>query len=926
MRPSRTPFLILLALLLGSFPAAHCLAAGFNAVQSPNGVDVWAVGTAGAVWRSFDGGDTWTATTLGTGTLRGVAARNLTVVAVGDDGRIYRSLNSGGAWTLQVVPGAPHLRGVEMPDDSTGWVVGNAGTILKTTDGGASWTPQASGTSANLNAVRFTGLLTGYAAGDNGTVLRTVDGGDTWTALATGSSSRLNAVDVAGATVWVVGNDATALRSVNGGDNWTDIDLRIISRANVTGVRVDSASVTLVGGGGFIRQSADGGATWSFPLHPLLAEVTDIFFTGPKAWVTNRNNTTVMRTADGGTTWLLPAGTTTSRAWVQKLSTGATVRGSTLCIHPTNNNTYYACFGGTVRKSQNRGETWASVATIPGTFKTNAFYVSPGDSMLMVAAVNANVGDRIVRSIDGGANWTTTLTADFGEYGVPLEMDVRDPDHLLFAPEDGNLYESTDFGATWAVLSSPGFRSPCDIQIVPDSSGVVWVGDGVTSGGFGDLFVSKDGGLTFDLVYQVAGTEIPMIAGSRLQNAVGFACAWSVGGVRKTVNYGETWSLVATTIRAWGVDIAADDPNVVMYGVYSGQMSYLSLDQGATFAADPLPGANYSIFMPERGTLLAEESSGIFKMNVTYTTTPVTTQSVAVITPAGGESWAGGSQQLLAWSSANVAIVRVEYRRQPGDPWLWVADVPASQDSLSWTVPNHPTSEARIRVSDANDGAPLDSSDVFTILVAELTVETAGIDFGSQPVGSVTLDSVVVKNTGTLAIAIGSIATADTIFTAARDTLTLLPGERDTIGVLFRPDAAVAYTDTLVFASNAPESPHRVPLAGTGTQTSAAGDEAPRPAVFVLRANQPNPFRGTTRIHYALPARVRVSLDVFDLSGRLVARLARGEQGPGEFSADFGPGLVTAAGDRIGPIPSGIYFYRLEAGSFSRTFRMILLR
>jgi hypothetical protein len=101
---------------------------------------------------------------------------------------------------------------------------------------------------------------------------------------------------------------------------------------------------------------------------------------------------------------------------------------------------------------------------------------------------------------------------------------------------------------------------------------------------------------------------------------------------------------------------------------------------------------------------------------------------------------------------------------------------------------------------------------------------------------------------------------------------------------------------------------------------------AAAPAAFALRANQPNPFKGTTRIRYALPSRQRVTLDVFDLSGRRVAALVDAEQGPGEFAVDFGPGVATAAGDRVGSLSSGVYFYRLKAGSFTRTLRMLLVR
>src|SRR5262249_31987715 len=152
-------------------------AQGFNAVYSQDGIDVWAVGDLGAVYRSFDGGADWTSTGLGTRGLRAVAAHGFGGVVVGDSGKVWRSPDSGGTWSLSVIAGAPALRGLSMPTGQTGYVVGDGGMILKTIDGGATWTPQASGTGVNLNAVGFTDARMGFAVRDNAPVPRTANGG-----------------------------------------------------------------------------------------------------------------------------------------------------------------------------------------------------------------------------------------------------------------------------------------------------------------------------------------------------------------------------------------------------------------------------------------------------------------------------------------------------------------------------------------------------------------------------------------------------------------------------------------------------------------------------------------------------------------------------------------------------------------------------
>ena len=77
------------------------------------------------------------------------------------------------------------------------------------------------------------------------------------------------------------------------------------------------------------------------------------------------------------------------------------------------------------------------------------------------------------------------------------------------------------------------------------------------------------------------------------------------------------------------------------------------------------------------------------------------------------------------------------------------------------------------------------------------------------------------------------------------------------------------------------------------------------PAGFTLEQNYPNPFNGGTRIAFSIPEKMSLQLDVYDLQGKLVKTLAKGE-----FAA--GNHFVTAAS---GDFSSGIYIYRLTTGS-----------
>lgn len=88
------------------------------------------------------------------------------------------------------------------------------------------------------------------------------------------------------------------------------------------------------------------------------------------------------------------------------------------------------------------------------------------------------------------------------------------------------------------------------------------------------------------------------------------------------------------------------------------------------------------------------------------------------------------------------------------------------------------------------------------------------------------------------------------------------------------------------------------------------------PQGYELNQNYPNPFNPTTNISFGLPSRSFVTLRVIDIMGREVAVLVSQELSAGIYSREW----------NAKDLPSGLYFYRLQAGWFSKTKKLILLR
>src|SRR5258706_1122340 len=139
--------------------------------------------------RAADGGWIWqNPVPTGSGLNDVVMVDAQTAVAVGEAGAIVRTTDGGASWRAQSSGTTRSLRGVSFNDALTGTAVGDAGTIVRTTNGGQTWTPQSSGTTADLRGVSFTDSQTGAAVGGGGTILRTGDGGATWVRQLSGSN------------------------------------------------------------------------------------------------------------------------------------------------------------------------------------------------------------------------------------------------------------------------------------------------------------------------------------------------------------------------------------------------------------------------------------------------------------------------------------------------------------------------------------------------------------------------------------------------------------------------------------------------------------------------------------------------------------------------------------------------------------------
>ena len=97
---------------------------------------------------------------------------------------------------------------------------------------------------------------------------------------------------------------------------------------------------------------------------------------------------------------------------------------------------------------------------------------------------------------------------------------------------------------------------------------------------------------------------------------------------------------------------------------------------------------------------------------------------------------------------------------------------------------------------------------------------------------------------------------------------------------------------------------------------TAVREEPAVPQGYVLENNYPDPFNPSTTIGYRLPVRSHVTLLIYDMLGKAVATLVNGQQNAGTYSIAF----------NAGELSSGTYFYRLQAGTFTETKKLTVIK
>ena len=195
-----------------------------------------------------------------------------------------------------------------------------------------------------------------------------------------------------------------------------------------------------------------------------------------------------------------------------------------------------------------------------------------------------------------------------------------------------------------------------------------------------------------------------------------------------------------------------------------------------------------------------------------------------------------------------------------------------------------------------------------------LDISADSHDFGDTLIDSTAECQFTVRNHSVLERTLDTVEVEGGVFACPFDSaVTLQANEEVVLTVFFTPLADSVYIGRLVI--NSGDDVLEVQLQGRGIPPDDLKEPPEVVREFSLHT-YPNPFNNQTTFVFNLPGEQTVSLHIYDLSGREVAKVLDGRRKAGTYQAVW---------DATG-VPSGVYLYRFEAGSFVKASKLVLVR
>ncbi len=682
--------------------------------------------------------------------------------------------------------------------------------------------------------------------------------------------------------ILLAGTNSGLFRSTNEGTSWTSVPM---GPANVYELQEDGGMVFAGTNNGFYL-SSDSGTAWSYvggflwlntPVPVFSVKGNLIVFYSQKEVVVGSSPDFHWGDSALGVYYFLSGGLNPDT-----VAQCAAFVGNSVFVG-TNEGIYVSADSG---KTWSRNDSGLTCTNISALTSTGGIVFAGTDT------------GGVFRSTNNGATW---VRSNSGLTVSSIKSLAVNENEIYAGTNDGGVFVSSDFGATWKSVNS-GLTNLIVNSLAFDSTSAI-----AGTGGNGVFMLNGswtpiNAGITADTVDALLSTPGYLLSGT------------THGGVYRSTDDGTSWSAVNTGLSCLHVD-AFLNTNAGVFAATLGGGVFLSTDNGETWVPRNGGMARKSVAsLTVSGTNILA-GTRFSNANVGNLSQLADSGMIYISTDNGG-NWVPADSGLFAvYALANVG----------GEAYAasWQGVSISNDNGLQWasdtTWPKGSiyTTQVIIPVSFYTSGTEIlagtEGSGIY------ISTDNGG-SWGS--VGESLYQVAAITTLGRNVFASGffsSIRPGQGVFRSTLDSLSSwTPVDSDFTDVFLSPPVppvvnALATSAGYLFAGTCGLGVWRVPLSEvTGVKESSPSV----PARFALHQNYPNPFNPSTEIDYSVPKNSFVTLKVYNVLGQEVATLFSGMRIPGQYQATFNASRFA----------SGVYFYRLRAGSYSMTKKMILLK
>ena len=676
-------------------------------------------------------------------------------------------------------------------------------------------------------------------------------------------------------TGYAVCRGNTVIKTTNGGENWilvnNGIQSLIGSGTTLWGGKLTSLAIinenTVIAGGNGIIKTTNGGTTW-FSVGGNIENVNGIAFANSNTGFACTSLGKLYKTTNEGASWAL-AGTYGTEITAIHFASG---QEGVFSAHVSGNATIYS--------TANSGDLWAPVYSVPTYFIHNFEFINSSTGYAL--ADKFSLPAQLLKTTNGGVNWQLLRNLSFGVGSENnFEMISEQVGFIYTSLVYGTFRRTTNEGLTWDSLT---LRS--NQTYGPFSLAFKNVLTGFAMGDAGTIFYTTNSGINWTCRSSQWGILPTLYYAKFFDDNNGILLG--SGNILKTSNGGTNWSL--------------HKANCNFSTGY-----FLNSQTGYSLAHDSLvkttnAGINWSfagngVFPNGLGSIyFFDESTGFVGDGL----------GKIFRTTNGGANW---TMQTLNTTTEYNSISSIQFLdSQTG--YLF-----NSHSQTCGLCP--PTYTTVFRT--ANGGINWSSlSSLPNVYFTRMKFISSSLAFAVASDG-------VYKYTGTWGKILNLPKSTSALDFVAPSTLTVegyrstdlglnwtaqeqqCEGIHDIAFVNQNTGFIVGYNGAILKTTNG-----GVTISGVINLSSNIPDK------FSLHQNYPNPFNPSTRINYELRNSNYVSLKVFDLLGKEVAMILNEKQNAGSYAVDFNSSEFN--------LTSGIYFYTLNAGEFTETRKMVLIK